>query len=122
LQGSRRADALTLWTLLQVIGTRALGQQIDSAMALTEAFHGRLMDRTMTEPAHRPELNLQCFSLNGVTAEDKITARHRRMTSDAPGWFSLSRWRDRLYFRAVLLPPATTLMQLDELLIALGDS
>jgi len=27
-----------------------------------------------------------------------------------------------LYFRAVLLPPATTLMQLDELLIALGDS
>jgi len=41
LQGSRRADALTLWTLLQVVGTRALGEQIDSAMALTEAFHGR---------------------------------------------------------------------------------
>ena len=122
LQGSRRADALTLWTLLQVIGTRALGLQIDSAMALTEAFHGRLVDRMMTEPAHRPELNLQCFSLNGVTAEDKITARHRRMTTDAPGWFSLSRWRDRLYFRAVLLPPETTLTQLDELLSALCDS
>ena len=91
-------------------------------MALTEAFHGRLVDRTTTEPAHRPELNLQCFSLNGVTSEDEITDRHRRMTADAPGWFSLSRWRDRLYFRAVLLPPATTLAQLDELLTTLCDS
>ena len=122
LQGSRRADALTLWTLMQVIGTRALARQIDDALALTQAFYARLAERSDTVPAHQPELNLQCFSLADVSTEEAIIARHRRMTVNGAGWFSVSRWRDRLYFRAVLLSPATTIGQLDELVSFLADA
>ena len=107
---------------MQVIGTRALARQIDDALALTQAFYTRLAERSDTVPAHQPELNLQCFSLADVSTEEAIIARHRRMTVNGAGWFSVSRWRDRLYFRAVLLSPATTIGQLDELVSFLADA
>ena len=61
LQGSRRADAVTLWVLLTVLGSKRLGSLVDDAIALTQGFHKRLQGHPSFEPVHMPDLNLQVF-------------------------------------------------------------
>lgn len=106
LQGSRPADAVTLWVLLQSMGSGFIGDLVDRNIALTQVFHDLLRDSPLLEPTHQPDLNLQTFRLRdpGSTPSD-LPALHRNLTEQQQCWFSLSQWRGEPLLRAVLLSP-----------------
>jgi len=122
LQGSRRADAVTLWLLLQVIGTRQLGQWVDQSIATTQKFYQLLIDDTDLAPTHKPDLNLQCFRATKELSASHITSTHKKLTKAGGPWVSLSRWRDELLFRAVLLSPDITSSRLEHLVESVKGS
>ncbi|WP_082143805.1 pyridoxal phosphate-dependent decarboxylase family protein [Nitratireductor soli] len=117
LQGSRPADALVLWALLQAIGTDALGEMIDGSIALTQTFHAMLAESDVLRPTHTPDLNLQ------IIAPSRDAAQVQRRLTEAGGfWASLSRWRNENYLRAVLLSPMLTREHIANFVNALEDA
>ncbi len=121
LQGSRRADAVTLWATLQVIGTESLGAMIDDAIALTARFHGMLESHPHAEPLHSPDLNLQIFRWQGADPTgERLRPLHQKLARAGKAWVSLSNWQGEQVFRAVLLNPATTEKHLEILLADLS--
>lgn len=108
LQGSRRADAVVLWLLLQALGTDQLGRLIDDGMARARTLYGYLVDDPVLAPTHEPDLNVQCFRSRAALDDAAMAAAHRRLTEGQGAWVSLARWRDELVFRSVLLSPRTT--------------
>ena len=120
LQGSRRADAVTVWVLLQVLGRRACARLIDDAIDLTRQFHKMLAMHPRTTPLHEPDLNLQVFRWG---APDRSGERMLQIQAEleAAGqvWLSISLWDGEYVLRAVLLNPETQPSHLDALLEAL---
>lgn len=115
LQGSRRADAVTLWAVLRYVGARALGEQVDRAIDLSRGFWNTLSSDGMLEPTHAPDLNLLCFRYRGKDENAMRLAHQALGARDAP-WVSLSRWREELLFRSVLLSPSTNETHLGRLI------
>ncbi|MEM7291901.1 MAG: aminotransferase class V-fold PLP-dependent enzyme [Pseudomonadota bacterium] len=118
LQGSRRADAVTLYAVLCAMGTNALGELIDSRIDLCRQFHNHLADDEHLFPTHHPDLNLQCFAFREPNSVD-LDAVHARLGRQGVPWVSLSKWGDRRLLRAVILSPNTDDLQLQKLLTAL---
>ena len=116
IQGSRRADALTLWMTLQAMGTDGIGTLVDRSIDMTHSFHDLMSNSARFEPSHKPDLNLQCFRVRRDADAAAIQNAHRALTEAGGPWVSLSSWRGELLFRAVLLSPATELMDLEDLL------
>lgn len=117
LQGSRRADAVTLWATLQVIGTRDLGDMIDDAIVLTARFHEMLEAHPEAEPLHSPDLNVQVFRWQGADRTgERLRPLHQKLTEAGKAWVSLSSWQGEQVFRAVLLNPRTTEQHLETLM------
>lgn len=121
LQGSRRADSLTLWTLLQVLGRDALARTIDGSIDLARTFNGLLEAHEAAQPLHRPELNLQAFRF-GVADRDgaRTLALQRHLESEGRAWLSVSQWQGEFVLRAVLLNQATDAGHLSDLLETLS--
>jgi len=115
IQGSRRADALTLWSVLRYVGTRELGESIDRAIALTRQLHANLESDSILCPLHWPDLNLQCFAFRDGDST-RLERAHAALGSGDIPWVSLSRWGGQKLFRAVLLSPATRELHLDSLI------
>ncbi len=115
LQGSRRADAVTLWLTLQTLGLKNIGETVDNAIALTKTLHGLLRVDEVLQPTHAPDLNLLCFKPRGHLGDEAMTKIHRELTGAGGPWVSLSRWRGELLFRSVLLSPETGTAQLQAL-------
>ncbi len=106
IQGSRPADAVVLWTMLQVIGTDTIGRWVDQSIDITQKFHGALLESKLLQPTHQPDLNLQTFRIGEPDiAGERLAEVHRRLTQQGRCWFSLSRWRDESLIRAVFLSP-----------------
>ena len=109
LQGSRPADAVVLWATLQTLGTDALGAIIDRLMALTATFHELLAESGTCFPTHRPDLNLQVFRVGEADPSgDRLAAVQSRLAAAGGTWMSISRWRDEVLMRSVLLSPSLT--------------
>jgi L-2,4-diaminobutyrate decarboxylase len=108
LQGSRRADAVVLWLLLQALGTDRIGQLIDDGIQRARSLHRYLAGDPVLAPTHEPDLNVQCFHCRTPQDGAAMAAAHRRLTEGQGAWVSLARWRDELVFRSVLLSPRTT--------------
>ncbi len=109
LQGSRPADAVVLWATLQTLGTDTLGDIIDRQIGLTATFHGLLDASGSCTPTHRPDLNLQVFRIGEPDASgDRMAAMQGRLSAAGGTWKSISRWRDEVLMRAVLLSPSLT--------------
>ena len=106
LQGSRRADAITLWAVLRYVGARALGNAVDGAVDLAREFWEMLSIDSVLEPTHVPDLNLLCFRYR-QRDNDALQRAHRALGVGNVPWVSLSRWRDHVLFRSVLLSPST---------------
>ena len=106
LQGSRRADAVTLWAVLNYTGTDALGAEVDAAIERTRQFNKLLEKHSSLQPVHSPDLNLQCFNYRtpGRQPAANSDAYQKLGTGKFP-WVSISRWRGSNLFRAVLLSP-----------------
>ncbi|MES2936456.1 MAG: aminotransferase class I/II-fold pyridoxal phosphate-dependent enzyme [Pseudomonadota bacterium] len=114
LQGSRPADALLLWTVLQVVGTEALGAQVDRSIGLAGTLHTRLAGSARLEPAHAPDLNIQTLRLRGGDPDGSRTLRVQQLLAErGKTWLSVSRWKDESLLRAVLLSPALTPQHLE---------
>ncbi len=114
LQGSRRADAITLWVLLTVLGSKRMGTLVDDAIDITRRFHGLLGAHPAFEPVHDPDLNLQVFRAGPPDTEGRrLLAVQSEMTRRGQVWFSVSRWREESVMRAVLLNAGTTEHHLD---------
>jgi len=108
LQGSRRADAITLWVLLQVLGRRGLARLIDRSIELTKTFHTMLQAHALATPLHVPTLNLQAFRWGEVDASGERLARVQdRLESMGKAWVSVAYWRNEYVLRTVLLNPRT---------------
>lgn len=117
LQGSRRADAVTLWTTLQVLGRAELGQMIDSSIDLAQRFCQMLEAHPMAEPSHRPDLNLQTFRWGPPDPTGgRLLTLQAALAKAGRGWLSVSRWRDESLLRSVLLPSGTSEEHLARLL------
>ena len=109
LQGSRPADAVVLWATLQTLGTDALGAVIDRSIALTATFHRLLAESGSFVPTHRPDLNLQVFRIGEPDASgDRLAAVQARLAAAGATWMSISRWREEVLMRSVLLSPSLT--------------
>jgi len=109
LQGSRPADAVVLWATLQTLGTDALGAIIDRLMALTATFHELIDESGSCFPTHRPDLNLQVFRVGEADPSgDRLAAVQSRLAAAGGTWMSISRWRDEVLMRSVLLSPSLT--------------
>ncbi len=120
IQGSRRADAVTLWMTLQAMGSEGIGAIVDRSIDLTGEFNAILADSADFEPSHSPDLNLQCFRVKGGLDSDRMQAAHKALTQAGGPWVSLSNWRGELLFRTVLLSPGTGAHDLEDLLRDLG--
>lgn len=108
LQGSRRADAVTLWATLQVMGRAELGRLVDDSIALTQRFWDMLEAHPIAVPSHRPQLNLQTFRWGKPdTTGERLLALQAALSETGRGWLSVSRWRGESLLRSVLLPPGT---------------
>ncbi|MEM7206182.1 MAG: pyridoxal-dependent decarboxylase [Pseudomonadota bacterium] len=119
LQGSRRADAVTLWAVLRYLGTRTLGETVDQSVNLCREFYRLLNESVHLKPSHAPDLNLQCFRFRDTAKS--IEHEHQKLGKNGIPWVSLSHWQGEKLFRAVLLSPATKRTQLDALIAALAD-
>lgn len=109
LQGSRPADAVVLWATLQTLGTDALGAIIDRLIGLTATFHGLLAESGSCVPTHRPDLNLQVFRVGEPDPSgDRLAAVQSRLAAAGATWMSISRWRNEVLMRSVLLSPSLT--------------
>ncbi|MFD1883890.1 pyridoxal phosphate-dependent decarboxylase family protein [Paracoccus pacificus] len=109
LQGSRPADAVVLWAILQTLGTDALGSIIDRLIGLTTKFHELLTESQTLVPTHKPDLNLQVFRIGKADRSgDRLAAIQERLAAAGATWMSISRWRDEVLMRAVLLSPSLT--------------
>lgn len=111
VQGSRPADAVVLWALLQTLGTDAIGAQIDKTIELTSSFHKRLIDSSVIAPAHIPDLNVQVIRTRTNRDANEI---QRNLTHAGGLWASVSQWRDQKYLRTVLLSPNLTTNHIQE--------
>ena len=123
LQGSRRADAVTLWVLLTVLGSKRLGSLVDDAIALTQGFHKRLQGHPSFEPVHMPDLNLQVFRAGEPDPDgQRLLSVQAEMVRRGRVWFSVSRWRDESVLRAVLLNANMTDDRLDAAIEAAAEA
>ncbi|MEM1139673.1 MAG: aminotransferase class V-fold PLP-dependent enzyme [Pseudomonadota bacterium] len=113
LQGSRRADAVTLWVTLQVVGTRQMGAWIDATLEAAQELNRMLHRANRLRPVHQPDLSIQVFQRTDFIGREKaLEALHASVTQtnthEVAPWFSLSRsWDGTLYLRAVILNPET---------------
>jgi len=106
IQGSRPADAVVLWTMLQAIGTDTVGGWIDQSINITRKFHKTLSETDLLRPTHKPDLNLQTFRVGEPDiGSKKLSEIHQRLTEQGRSWFSLSRWKEESLLRAVFLSP-----------------
>ncbi len=117
VQGSRPADALVLWAMLQAVGTDALGAEVDRSILLTRLFNERLSQSEVLTPTHSPDLNLQLIA----TRCDAALAQER-LTEAGGVWASVSQWRDQSYLRMVLLSPNLDETRLDLFVSQLEDA
>lgn len=117
LQGSRRADAVTLWVVLRYVGARSLGCEVDRQIDLTRSFWKQLSADDLLEPTHPPDLNLLCFRYRDRNLSERRT--HEQLGRGDFPWVSLSAWRQEPLFRSVLLSPGTDEAVLGELIKAL---
>ncbi|MBC8036175.1 MAG: aminotransferase class V-fold PLP-dependent enzyme [Rhizobiales bacterium] len=109
LQGSRPADALVLWVVLQTLGTAALGAMIDRSIDMARRFHELLSETDTLVPTHVPDLNIQTIRLAKPDPGGELTRMmQERLTQRGRTWLSTSRWQDQVLLRAVLLSPAIT--------------
>ena len=121
LQGSRRADAVTLWLTLQTVGLDGIAEMIDGSIAMAKDFYELLRSDEVFRSTHAPDLNLVCFKPRQKTGDEAMTRFHRELTETGGPWVSLSRWRGELLFRAVLLSPETREAELRALLKTLAQ-
>jgi len=121
LQGSRRADAVTLWLTLQTVGLNGVAEMVDNGIALTQKLYGLLQADEAFLPTHAPDLNLQCFKPRRRLGDESMAEIHRELTEAGGPWVSLSRWRGELLFRSVLLSPDTGAAELQALLGSLSS-
>lgn len=109
LQGSRPADGLVLWTVLQVMGTQQLGRWVDRSIALAREFNARLGQSSQLLPTHHPDLNIQVMRTRTPDSTGaRMVAIQERLNDHGRTWLSVSRWRDEALLRAVLLSPSLT--------------
>ncbi len=112
IQGSRRADSVTLYMTLQAIGTQQLSKWIDVSIDHTQDFHAFLKESDVFTPAHKPEMNLQIFDLANAERNREFQAT---LAENGGPWVSLGRWKNQDVLRAVLLHPETSQSQFVEL-------
>ena len=114
IQGSRPADAVVLWLMLQAVGTDTIGSWVDQSVAFTHKFHDALLETEKLQPTHKPDLNLQTFRIGEPDESGEILAGvHQRLTEQGRSWFSLSRWQGEALLRAVFLSPALSDQHID---------
>jgi L-2,4-diaminobutyrate decarboxylase len=117
VQASRRADVVTLWVLLQVIGAGRVGEWLDDRIDLAGRFHRLLEQHEHAVPIHQPDLTLQLFGVGPADGwDERITRVQRRLAASGLYWLSLATWRQRTFLRAALLNRSTRLDHLTELL------
>jgi len=117
IQASRRADAVTLWVLLQIVGAKSVGDRVDRSIDLARYLFQLLKSHPRFKPQHSPNLALQLFQMDPLnTSGDRLARLHRELTEKRSYWLSLAEWRGQTYLRAALLNPATCASHLIELL------
>lgn len=123
LQGSRRADALTLWVTLQVLGAQTLSTLVDGSIAHAARLYALAAEHPLLEPTHMPDLNLLCLRAREPRCRaDRLRAAHARLEAAGGPWLSLSAWRGEPLLRCVLLNPAIDEPFLTRLLGAAGEA
>ncbi len=121
LQGSRRADAVTLWAVLQVLGRDSLADIIDDSIDLARRFHDMLGAHDRAAALHVPDLNLQVFRFGRPDPEGgRMLSLQDRLTAAGKAWLSVSHWQGEYVLRAVLLNRGTGTRHLSDLLTALS--
>lgn len=104
VQGSRRADAVTLWALFQFLGKAGMADVVDNGIALTQTLYELLQSHSLLKPLHAPDINLLCFRPREETISDEVIQAACRTLMDRGGpWVSPARWAGRIVFRSVLL-------------------
>lgn len=120
LQGSRPTDAVVVWTLLQILGWRRIGEFVDRGIDNAMHFREALARTGRFEATHDPDLNIQVFRYNS-SSRDTSTAFHERLTKANRSWVSLSNWRGEAVLRSIFLSPALTSCHMDTLVRDLID-
>jgi L-2,4-diaminobutyrate decarboxylase len=121
LQASRRADAVTLWVFLQLVGAERVGAWVDGSIALARHFYDMLEQHTDTFPIHKPDLALQLFRIGSPEgANERARKLQQQLALDGRYWLSLATWREETVVRAALVNRATRVEHLTELLDLLG--
>ncbi len=122
IQGSRRADVLTLWATLNAIGTKELAKTIENQVEITGELYNRLKSSEMLVPLHEPELNIQLFTLKPeIKSELSVQEIHQELIARNDGWVSLAKWREEDVFRAVILNPRTNYHHLEQFVIRMEE-
>ncbi len=123
LQGSRRADALTLWVTLQVLGAQTMGELVDRGIANARLLHALAGEHEIIEPTHAPDLNLQCLRPRAPRDRGaRLRGAHAHLQASGGPWLSLSSWRGEPLLRAVLLNPAIDAAFVERLLDVLAEA
>lgn len=120
VQGTRHADVLKLWMVLQHLGSRGIGQLVDASFELMAHYVSWVKDLPYLRLLHTPQMNLIVFRGQpdwiAVESWDAWNADLQTFLLHEYGFFlSLPRYRGMLCLRAVLLNPFTEAETIDEL-------
>jgi glutamate/tyrosine decarboxylase-like PLP-dependent enzyme len=104
LQGSRRARALKVWGVLQVLGRDALAAALEQHVELVSVLRDRLAAMADFELCHEPDFALQCFRFapRGISPEeqDELNRRiQRHVEASGEAWFATTVLRGRKVLR-----------------------
>lgn len=119
IQGSRPADAVVLWALLQTLGMDAMGEMVDRSIALTQEFHTLLNGTRYFTPTHTPDLNLQTIR---PTTGHNVMDIQSKLHEHGGLWASVSDWNGERLLRTVLLSPKLTPNHLAEFCTSLDNA
>jgi len=110
---------LRLFLVLAAEGEAAMARAIENQVALARAAAARIRRQPGFEVAVEPETNIVCFRAPG-SDEDQLELR-RRLLETGRHYLTTTGFRGRRWLRITLMNPATTLEDVESLLVELRE-
>jgi L-2,4-diaminobutyrate decarboxylase len=106
---------LRLFLVLAAVGERGLADHIDRQFDLTARAYDYFRRQRDFECPVKPESNILCFRIAGMSDEEHIRIRDR-LIAGGRFYISTASFKGARYLRLVLMSPATTLDTIDRLI------
>ena len=126
LQGTRYPDVLKLWLSLQHLGNFSYSEIIENSFKYTNLLKKKLLQINNIKIACEPQMNIICFRLESKNKDldhkDLINLKLQKFLFKRHNiFFSIIKYNDSKWLRAVLLNPFFNLKHIKRICIAISE-